>query len=243
MDQIKIGKLIAKQRKEKGLTQQDLGDKVGVGYRAVSKWETGQTLPDISIINELSEILGITADELLKGELNKQPKTTPKSKKKYLLLLIPLIILIISIIFIIKQNNKVYEYDLKSADATNYYVEGKLTVKGSIITININKVRFNDYSFKDTIIKNYEYDLYLGDHILVGTGYVGVSNNMEREIQISEFQKVFRIDYYDKLPISKQEIIDSELILEYSFIDANNDTINKRIGILIMTPSNDKSTN
>ena len=112
MDQIKIGKLIAKQRKEKGLTQQELGDKVGVGYRAVSKWETGQTMPDISIINELSKNLGITTDELLNGELNKPKSSTSKPNKKYLLLLIPIIIIGIIIAIIIRQNNKVYEYDL-----------------------------------------------------------------------------------------------------------------------------------
>ena len=76
MDQEKIGKLIAKQRKMKGLTQQQLGDMVGVGYRAVSKWETGLTMPDISNINELCKILDITSDELLKGELNKKEATS-----------------------------------------------------------------------------------------------------------------------------------------------------------------------
>ena len=57
MDNKKIGNLIASLRKSKGLTQQDLGDLVGVGFRAVSKWERGITMPDISIINELSKIL------------------------------------------------------------------------------------------------------------------------------------------------------------------------------------------
>ena len=72
MDNKKIGKLIADLRKKQGLTQQELGDKVGVGFRAVSKWERGITLPDITIINEVSRILGISSDELLAGELNTQ---------------------------------------------------------------------------------------------------------------------------------------------------------------------------
>lgn len=65
MDNKRIGKLIGDLRKKKGLTQQELGDKVGVGFRAVSKWENGVTLPDISIIQELSRILGINVDYLL----------------------------------------------------------------------------------------------------------------------------------------------------------------------------------
>ena len=68
MDQEKIGKLIAKLRKEKKLTQEQLGAKLGVNSKAVSKWECGVTTPDISIVNELSNILGITANELLTGK-------------------------------------------------------------------------------------------------------------------------------------------------------------------------------
>ena len=66
MDQVKIGKLIARLRKNKNLTQQALGDIMGVGHQAVSKWERGNCLPDISIINKLCEVLDITSDELLR---------------------------------------------------------------------------------------------------------------------------------------------------------------------------------
>lgn len=65
MDNRRIGNLISELRKKKGLTQQELGDMVGVGFRAVSKWERGITIPDISIISELSRILGINVDYLL----------------------------------------------------------------------------------------------------------------------------------------------------------------------------------
>ena len=70
-------------RIEKGLTQQELGDMVGIGFRAVSKWERGITMPDISIINDLSKILGITSDELLSGEVKEIniPKENKKSSK------------------------------------------------------------------------------------------------------------------------------------------------------------------
>ncbi len=68
MDQIKTGNLIAYCRKEKGLTQANLAEQLGVSDRAVSKWETGRSLPDADNMLELSRILGITVDELLKGE-------------------------------------------------------------------------------------------------------------------------------------------------------------------------------
>lgn len=68
MDQVKTGNLIAYCRKEKGLTQANLAEQLGVSDRAVSKWETGRSLPDADNMLELSRILGITVDELLKGE-------------------------------------------------------------------------------------------------------------------------------------------------------------------------------
>ncbi len=69
MDQIKIGKFIAKCRKEKNLTQMQLAEKLGITDRAISKWETGKSLPDSSIMLELCELLGITVNDLLSGEV------------------------------------------------------------------------------------------------------------------------------------------------------------------------------
>ena len=71
MDQVKIGKFIAQCRKGKNLTQMQLAEKFGITDRAVSKWETGKTLPDSSIMLELCELLGITVNDLLSGEVIK----------------------------------------------------------------------------------------------------------------------------------------------------------------------------
>ncbi|MBO4907709.1 MAG: helix-turn-helix domain-containing protein [Lachnospiraceae bacterium] len=68
MNQVEIGKFIAGCRKEKGLTQVQLAEKLNITDRAVSKWETGKSMPDSSIMLELCEILGITVNELLSGE-------------------------------------------------------------------------------------------------------------------------------------------------------------------------------
>ena len=68
MDQMKIGRFIAEQRREKKLTQSELAEKLGITDRAVSKWENGRSLPDASIMLELCSILGITVTDLLSGE-------------------------------------------------------------------------------------------------------------------------------------------------------------------------------
>lgn len=68
MNQEAIGKFIAACRKEKKLTQMQLAEKLNITNRAVSKWETGKSCPDVSIMLELCDILGITVNELLSGE-------------------------------------------------------------------------------------------------------------------------------------------------------------------------------
>ena len=68
MDQIKIGKFIASCRKDQGLTQAALAEKLGISDRAVSKWETGKSMPDSGIMLELCELLKINVNELLSGE-------------------------------------------------------------------------------------------------------------------------------------------------------------------------------
>ena len=68
MDQIKIGKFIASCRKEQGMTQAALAEKLDISDRAVSKWETGRSMPDSGIMLELCELLKINVNELLSGE-------------------------------------------------------------------------------------------------------------------------------------------------------------------------------
>ena len=68
MNQIKIGEFIASQRRSNNLTQAALAEKLGITDRAVSKWERGKGLPDVSIMLDLCEIFGITVNELLSGE-------------------------------------------------------------------------------------------------------------------------------------------------------------------------------
>ena len=73
MSQNKIGEFIQQSRKAKGFTQKDLGDRIGVSDKTISKWENGNSIPDTSILNELCATLDINVNELLSGE-----KLTPE---------------------------------------------------------------------------------------------------------------------------------------------------------------------
>ena len=65
MEPLKIGRYIQRLRKEKGMTQKDLADKLGVSFQAVSKWENGDSLPDTGLLLDLSDLLETTVDKLL----------------------------------------------------------------------------------------------------------------------------------------------------------------------------------
>ena len=67
MDQDRIGRFIAAARREKGMTQRQVAEALGLSNRTVSKWECGDGLPELANLLPLCELLGVTADELLRG--------------------------------------------------------------------------------------------------------------------------------------------------------------------------------
>ena len=116
MDQVKIGRFIAQKRKELGLTQRELADKLEIGDKAVSKWECGRGMPDNSIMVPLCNLLGINVNELLSGEslsennynekaediimtLIQEKETLIKKDKKYHIISGICLILLILILF------------------------------------------------------------------------------------------------------------------------------------------------
>lgn len=79
-----IGKRIASLRRNKGMKQEELAEKLGISGQAVSKWENDQTCPDISLLPQLAKILGVTVDELLTGAQEATPtvQVLPEEQRK-----------------------------------------------------------------------------------------------------------------------------------------------------------------
>ena len=84
MDQIKIGKFIAEKRREQGLTQAQLAEKLSITDRAVSKWENGRAMPDSSLMLDLCAHLKITVNDLLCGEVVSMENYNEKLEKQLL---------------------------------------------------------------------------------------------------------------------------------------------------------------
>ena len=68
MDQVKIGKFLKELRKEKGLTQEQLAEKLNVSNRSISRYETGNNMPDISLLIEIADIFEVSIPEIINGE-------------------------------------------------------------------------------------------------------------------------------------------------------------------------------
>lgn len=81
MDKVKIGQFIANCRKDKKLTQEQLVEKLNISKNAVSKWERGICLMDMSLLKPLSEILGISVNDILSGEKIPEDKIKEKSEE------------------------------------------------------------------------------------------------------------------------------------------------------------------
>lgn len=96
MDQKKIGRFIAYNRKLNKITQVELADRLGVSDRSISNWENGKNMPDLSLFKPLCDILGITINELLSGEKINNSQYSYKLEENF----------INTIDYIDKKNNK-----------------------------------------------------------------------------------------------------------------------------------------
>ena len=87
MDQVKIGKFIAKLRNENNLTQEALGEKLGVTNKTISRWENGHYLPDIEMLQLLSKEFNVSINELITGERIQENEYKEKAEENLLTVL------------------------------------------------------------------------------------------------------------------------------------------------------------
>lgn len=173
MNQEKIGKFIARCRKEKKLTQEQLAEKLGVTSKSISRWENGNTMPDLSLFNPLCEMLQITVNDLMSGEFvdnNNSVNTLGENlinmvseleiKKKKRIRILFLVLVLISVIFVsvlcfynyyeidIKYDKRVMSCDINDKEI-KFYINGQ-----SVWKTNYTVRKFDDeslYFFHSTI--------------------------------------------------------------------------------------------
>ena len=186
MNKNEFGNFLAKLRNENKLTQEQLGEKLNVGSKTISKWECGISSPDLNTLCELAKIYNLSLYELINCERIKNPLLSKYDIKKILnkksiknilmkkaVLVIICFFLLATLLFCInytiKNYGKIEVYELVS-DSKNYYVEGHLTRTQDEYYLSISKVKaldksiINDdekykeliFGIKDESLKNYK---------------------------------------------------------------------------------------
>lgn len=137
MDQERIGQFIKKIRQDNNLTQKELADRLGVTFQAVSKWENGKNVPDISILKEMSKMFNVDIDEILDGE--------KKSKKNNYYYPIGLVLILISLLLfgmIYYNNNDDYEFKTITTTCSDFKISGSAAYNKDKATIYISNIEF-----------------------------------------------------------------------------------------------------
>lgn len=245
MDQVKIGKFIAKCRKEKKLTQQELSEKLGVTDKAISKWENGRGMPDISLLQQLIEILDISLNELLAGEkirkkstkiydenlmksLTEKNNLSKKMKRITITFSIIIIILFISITIIsIKQdNNKNLKNNYQNIIRIYSNISSNIITNLYDITEEKNELQVADESIilgfgnklKDFDTEDVEYK----ETLNLLTNYIHECYYEELDIS-----KKLKENKYDKLQDKRNYILKSNITRKE--LEKINGSINKSI--------------
>ena len=217
MNPEKVGKFIKEIRKSNNLTQQQLADKYGVTYQAVSKWENGINLPEVTLLRQMSKDFNISIEDLLDGEL-----TERKNKNKNILLIaisaLIVIAIIVGIVIIVKNNKKSFDFKTISSVCTEFNVSGSIAYdkeKSSIYISHINYCGGDD----NTSYKEIECNLYEKNNN-TSTKISSCKSN-ENNITLENYLKDVKLNIDNYAQTCKLYTNDS-LYLEINATDKNN---------------------
>lgn len=144
MNQDKIGNFIKELRKKNNLTQKELADKYGVTYQAVSKWENGKNIPDISILKQMSKDFNININNILEGD------NSPNKKRYNKIIYILVIVILLIILYFIFMHKENFEFKTIGTTCENFTVTGSVAYNKDKSSIYISSV---DYCGNDSDIK------------------------------------------------------------------------------------------
>lgn len=244
MDQIKIGKFIATTRAAKKLTQDELAQKIGVTDKAISKWENGRCLPDVSLFKPLCKTLGISVNELLNGEkdtnedgyINYIKETNKKNKLKLILTILvstTILILLLLAIYFLNNFGKTTLYKLYGTSENFAYREGLLTVSNEKYILSTGIVEYANETLEDAKILSIQMkynnsiitsgNLSKGNTILVED--VGYNEIFSKEKIDNLDNWVIEITYFandeiyeEIIKIEKEELLKTDKFLSFKSI-------------------------
>lgn len=230
MDQEKIGKFILKLRKDNNLTQKQLADKLGVTYQAVSKWETGKNIPDISIMKQISKEFNIDINEILDGE-----KVIKTQKINWTIIIAILLMLIGLVVFIFIRFNKKADFEFKTLSSTcsSFNISGSIAYNNSKSSIYISNVEYCGGDDNETYkkIECALYDTKNNKEVKISD----CNNTNNKDIKLEDYLKdvAFNVDNYSAICKSY-----SENKLQMKIVVTDYENRNKTYVIPLMLKNN-----
>lgn len=233
MDNNKVGRFIARLRKKKGLTQDELGNMLGISGKSVSKWERGLNMPDISLIYKLSEVFDVDLNQLLNGEdaiksvvdlqneenevntlkIKSDDKSSIKTKKKskkrfsFKIIIFLIIIVLFVIAFAFGFHNKGDSYAVESS-TEGFTVDGKLTIKDNGYVLYVSNISCLFEECLTETINIAQYSVAINNNVLFRSGILDYTSKKEK-ITLDDYLKSIVIEIHD----------------DYKFYDFNKNNI------------------
>lgn len=137
MDPIKIGNLIKDLRIKKGLTQNEFANIYGVTYQAVSKWENGKCLPDVSILKDICKDNNISLDSILSGEIDKNNKLN----KIYIISIIIILFATITIL-LVHFTKSSFNYKSVTSNCDDFNIYGSLVYDNNKSHLHLSNITY-----------------------------------------------------------------------------------------------------
>ncbi len=230
MDAIKVGNFIRELRKKNNLTQKALGAKYNVTYQAVSKWERGLNIPDISLLRQISKDFNVSLENILDGEVKE------KEEKK---LIYPYVIGVIGILFIgllvtlivlIGNNKADFKFKTLSTTCNEFKVTGTIAYDSKKSSINISNI---DYcgGDDDTIYDSISCELYEEegkDKTLISKcNKEGTSQKLEEyleevEVKVDDYEQKCKSYTHNKIYLEIKADKDKKTTVYKIDLDLNN---------------------
>ena len=221
MNQEKIGQFIKKIRQDYKLTQKELADKLGVTFQAVSKWENGKNVPDISILKEMSKMFNIDIDEILEGE-----KKNKKNNNLYPIVLIIILVVLLGLGYLFYNKTDDFEFKTITTTCKDFKITGSAAYNTDKATIYISNVEFcgKEDTTKYKSITCTLYETY-------NDTKTKISNcDEKKDINLEEYLKDINmsVEHFSK---SCKNLSKNSLTLEIEAKDTDNKTITYTIPI------------
>ena len=221
MDQKKIGNLIKELRKKNNLTQEKFAEKYGVTYQAVSKWENGKNIPDISLLKQICDDYDININDLLEGKNSENTQRKKVNKKKIIYISLGVLLFVLIIILVIVFHDDSFTFKTVTSNCSNFEISGSIAYNKNKSYLYISNI---DYcgGTDNNLYKRIECTLY-EEHGVVKEKIGSYVYDDGDDIKLNDFLKDvnFNIDNFAR---ECKNIENSTITLEITASDVNDKT-------------------